>query len=216
MPTPEITYNPKAGRYVYADSKRFVPKAVIQHLVATEQQQLGVRLQGVTRLLATGKIDLPTWQTRFADTLKAAHLRLAALAAGGKTGLSPQHYGATGYQLAKQYEYLDRFARQLAAGQVSVAQAMRRSRLYASSAKLTYNRAEQITRQGEGFLEAKRVLDAQAQHCADCLRYSTKGRWVPANQVTLPATACACGQFCKCQIYYRKSRSLSAPLPGVG
>lgn len=211
---PEVVYNPKAGRYVYADTKRFVPEAVIRHLVDTEQQQLGVRLQALTRLLDAQKIDLPEWETRFAQTLKDSHLRMLTLGAGGKDSLTPRHYGAAGYQLGQQYKFLDRFANQISGGTVSTAQAMRRSKQYAASIRVTFGKAQQISRIAEGFNEARRRLDPQAQHCSDCVTYAALG-WTWAELLPPAGTNCACSQYCRCSIVYRKGGKTS-PLTQAG
>ncbi|MFM7372930.1 MAG: hypothetical protein ACKO2Z_35140, partial [Sphaerospermopsis kisseleviana] len=78
----EVEYVPKAGRYRWADTKRFVGRETLLNLVDQESQRLKVRLQGVTRLLLDEKIELSEWQSRFADELKASHLRIGMLAGG--------------------------------------------------------------------------------------------------------------------------------------
>jgi hypothetical protein len=206
MPTlqpEEIGYNARAGRYFYRDTKRFVPNAVIQTLVDREEAALGVRLQGLTRLLAGRKITLQDWQTRFAETLKLSHIRMAALAAGGKEGLTAAHYGAVGFQLRQQYGFLGRFAQAIADGTISEARALQRSRQYARSIRVSFGRSQQLTKGTEGFTQARRTLDAQARHCGDCVRYAALG-WTLSEMLPTPGMACACGQQCRCSIFYRK------------
>ncbi|MBD3882171.1 hypothetical protein IFO70_10410 [Phormidium tenue FACHB-886] len=202
------TYDARAGQY-RGENGRFVPRLEIMRLLDQEAVRTQTQLRGHTRLLIGGKLDLAEWESRTAATLKAAHLRIASLAAGGKGNLSPKHYGAIGYQLRGQYEYLDKFANDLAAGKLTPNQALRRSAQYGQSIRKTFHRAEQITRGSEGFSEAKRSLDPQAKHCASCLAHSTRGRWKPIAEVVLPGAACACGQFCRCSIVYRYRRESS-------
>ena len=209
-----ITYNPKAGRYVGSDGK-FVSKAVVDNLLDQEQARAEVRLKGLTRLLIEQQIDLAEWQSRTAQTIKEANVRELTLAAGGKDRLTSRHYGAAGYQLQQQYKYLDNFARQLYAGNVTEKQAIRRSGLYAQSVRITFSRSEQLSREAEGFTEAKRSLDPQAQHCNSCLKHSTNGRWVLASRVTPAGLNCECGQWCRCRVSYRRRPANSLNQSGI-
>jgi hypothetical protein len=200
--TSPIAYDSRAGQYRGVNG-RFVGRTQVMKLVDQETQRTETRLKAQTRLLIQGKLDLPQWQINIAQTLKDSHLRMGALGAGGRQNMTAQVNGAVGYQLRKQYEYLDRFASDLAAGKLTPEQALRRSGLYAKSVRKSFHRAEQLTRKNANFQEAKRSLDPRAQHCSSCLKYSTGGKWKPIDQVMLPGENCECGQFCKCSIEYR-------------
>jgi hypothetical protein len=209
-----ITYNPQTGRYVGADG-RFVPASVIANLLDQEQAQTAVRLKALTRLLIDQKITLSDWEQRFAQTLKESNVRALALGAGGKARLTQRHYGSVGYQLQQQYKYLDNFAQQLSGQKLTEAQAIRRSGLYASSVRVTFNRSEQISREAEGFNEARRSLDPQAMHCDSCLVHSTNGLWIPADQVVPAGVDCECGQWCRCTVTYRRRPASALNQPGI-
>ena len=200
----EVEYVPIAGRYRWADSKRFVSRQTLLNIADQESQRLKVRLQGVTRLLLDNKIDLPQWQGRFADELKAAHLRVGMLAGGGQDQMTQAKYGSVGYQIKRQFDYLANFANDIAAGDMRPSRILARAGLYSESVNATFNRVEQITRSDEGFTEALRSLDSQARHCPSCISYSTQGQWLPVEQVTPPAIACECQARCRCSIRYRK------------
>jgi hypothetical protein len=47
----------------------------------------------------------------------------------------------------------------------------------------------------------RRKLDAQAQHCEDCMQYAARGV-VPIGSVPLPGQRCACGSRCRCRVEY--------------
>ena len=210
----EVEYVPAAGRYRWADTKRFVGRQTLLNLVDQESQRLKVRLQGVTRLLVDNRIDLAEWQNRFAEEIKASHLRIGILAGGGQDQMNAQKYGATGYQIRRQFEYLSNFANDIAGGNMRPSQILRRAGLYSESINSTFNRVEQITRADEGFTEALRSLDSQAQHCNSCISYSTRGKWLPAEQVVPPAINCECQARCRCTIKYRK-RPTNLNRPGI-
>lgn len=199
-----VKYNPRAGRYVGADGK-FISQNYVKNLLTQEIQQTEVRLAALGRLLTSDKISLPEWEQRFAETVRASHLRAAALGSGGREQMGARHFGAVGYQLQQQYSYLDRFAGTVAAGNLTPGQIIQRSRLYAKSSKISFYRAQQLSRVQEGQTEGKRSLDPLARHCASCIRYSTKGQWVPIEQIIPPGTNCECGNNCRCSVAYRQS-----------
>lgn len=200
----QIAYSSSTGQYRDLSTGRFVRRTEVMKFVDREIERTKVQLQGHTRLLIGDRINMAEWQVRMAETLKASHIRMGALGSGGVENLNSRKYGAIGYQLRQQYEYLSKFSLDVAEGWLTPKQALVRSGLYATSIKLSFNRCEQLTKQEEGFRTARRGLDPQANHCASCINYSTRGQWMPIDQVVLPGVACECGQFCKCPIEFSK------------
>jgi hypothetical protein len=204
-----VTYDRRASQY-RNDKGQFVPRPEITRLLNQEIGRSEARLKAHTRLLTQGKIHLAEWQIRMAETIKTSHLQMAMLSSGGKEQLTPRHYGAIGSQLRKQFEYLDNFARDLYAGKVTPTQAIRRSGLYAESVKITFSRAEQISRIEEGFNAGKRILDAGARHCSECIDYQ-RLEWTAIADIIPVGTNCSCQNRCKCRIVFaRIGRTLTA------
>lgn len=203
----EIRYDRNSGQYRDLKTGRFVGRSRVLKLLDQEVQRTEVRLAAQTRLLAQGRLTLSEWQTQMAETLKASHLRMAMFASGGREHLESRHYGAIGHQLKRQYEFLDRFAQDLATGRLTTAQAVRRSRLYGKSVRLTFFRVENLTRQLEGFTVGRRLLDPQARHCGDCIQHQ-RPEWVAIDEIVSPGTACACQNQCRCQVFYAKLTDL--------
>lgn len=202
---PELfpTYDRASGQYRDGNGAK-VGRARIRKLVDQEIGRTEARLKAHTRLLIAGKIDLPDWERRFAQTLKESHLRMAAFAGGGQLNLSSRHYGATGYQIRRQLEYLDGFAHDLAMGRLTADRALQRSAMYGKSIRTTFNRIEKLEREIEGFTVAKRSLDPQARHCASCIGYSTKGKWKPIAEVVPAGTNCECQSACRCSVVFAR------------
>ncbi len=198
----EIAYDTRAGQYRGANG-RFVPREQVQRFVDQEIRRTQIRLQAQTRLLVEGKLDIPAWQMAMAGLVKDSHLRMAALGSGGKDQLDARQYGAVGYQLKRQYQFLDQFAQDLADGKLTPERAIWRSGLYASSVKQTFSRTEQLSREREGFTVGKRLLDAQAQHCPECIGYE-RPDWVAIADIMPVGTNCSCQNFCKCRIVYAR------------
>jgi len=211
-----MQYDSRAGQYRDLTTGRFVRRPEVMRVVEAEEQRLKVELQRHTRALISEQVDIAQWQTKCAESLRASHIRIGALGSGGIENMTSAKYGAIGYQLRTQYEYLSGFAVDLAEGFLTPAQALVRVGRYSTSIRPSFHRCEQITRQDEGFRTAKRSLDPIAQHCRSCIRYSTQGRYVPISEVVMPGTACECGQSCRCQVSYSKftTESFAAQVAG--
>lgn len=211
-----MQYDARAGQYRDLTTGRFVRKPDVMRVVDSEQQRLKAELQAHTRALIAEQLDVAQWQVRCAESMRASHIRIGALGSGGIENMTPAKYGAIGWQLRNQYEYLSRFAVELAEGFLTPSQALVRVGMYSSSIRPSFHRCEQLTRQDEGFKTAKRSLDPVAQHCSSCIGYSTQGRYVDINDVVMPGTACECRQNCRCQVEYSKftMQSFSAQIAG--
>ncbi|MGL5926364.1 hypothetical protein [Chroococcidiopsis sp.] len=202
--TQRVSYARKVGKYRDDNTGRFVSRDRILRLVDEEVARLATRMKAHARNLTAGNIDLPTFQQRAVEDLKLSHVRMAILGSGGKSLTTSAQYGATGRLLREQYNYFDGFARDLAAGKLTKAQAIQRASLYGASTRSAFHQSEKIARGREGFKLASRVLDAGAQHCPSCLRYSTNGLFVPIEQIISPGVNCECRFRCRCRIEWKK------------
>lgn len=198
-----VTYDRRTGQYRSADG-RFLKRADVLRLVDKEALQLEVRMKGHARLLVQGKIDIPEFQKRAAEDLKLSAIRSTILGSGGRSQVTSQAYGSTGRLLREQYQFLGGFARDLADGKLSKAQAIQRASLYGASTRSAFHQAEKIARGREGFKLAKRILDAGAQHCNECLQFATGDRFVPIENIVPVGTRCSCRSRCRCSIIWKK------------
>lgn len=198
-----VSYDRASGRYRGSDGK-FISRDRILRLVDEEAARLSARMQGHARLLTAGKIDLPTFQRRSAEDLKLSLVRSGILGSGGRSLTTSAQYGSIGRLLRDQYQYLDGFARDLAAGKLTPKQAIARAGMYGASTRAAFHQSEKIAKGREGFIEAMRRLDPQARHCNSCLLYDTKGQWLPLEQVIMPTVNCECMNRCRCGVLFRK------------
>ncbi|WP_414755570.1 hypothetical protein [Anabaena sp. CCY 9910] len=197
-----LIFDPNSHRYRDSETGRFVKAGDISQLIDREVNRAEVRLKGHARLLAQGKINIPEFQARMAQTLKEAHLRNAAVGAGGVKSLTPTHYGKVGAELKKQYKYLYQFGKDLADGKLTSKQAIRRAGMYAASARTSFHEAEFTSRGKVGFY-AKRLLDPQAKHCDACIAHQ-RPNWTLIQLITPPGVDCQCGGRCRCRLVFRK------------
>ena len=197
------SYDRATGRY--RDEKgKFLSKVAVAALVDGRINKLSANLKRFTKMLADGSITLDQWQGSVREAIKAAHIQTAIIGHGGRDGMGSAEYGRIGQSLRQEYSYLQNFARDLLERRVSRAMAIARIGLYAESVRSSYWEGANMRQEKQGYSLMSRILDAQAQHCQDCLDYASRGL-VPIGSVPLPGQRCACRARCKCRVeYYRQ------------
>jgi len=196
----EWSYDRNAGRY-RDERGKFLSQAAVQKLVDGRIGKLETQLKQFTRMLGNGSISLDQWQGSVRAAIKAAHIQAAIIGHGGRGNMGSAEYGRVGQNLAREYRYLQKFARDLLDGRISGPMGIARISLYAESVRGSYWQGTEFRRQAEGYSLMRRKLDAQAQHCEDCMQYAARGV-VPIGSVPLPGQRCACGSRCRCRVEY--------------
>ena len=204
------SYDRKSGRY-RDERGRFLSKASVGKLVDGRIDKLDVQLKRFTRMLSDGSITLDQWQGSVREALKTAHIQAATIGYGGKSEMGSAEYGRIGQRLRSEYTYLQGFARSLLDGRVSAPMALARIGLYAQSVRGSYWQGTEMREQQRGFSLMRRILDEQAVHCQDCLRYAARGI-VPIGSVPMPGVRCECGARCKCRIEYFRQQAPTVPV----
>jgi hypothetical protein len=202
--TPRYRYNTDAGRYTTLNGKFVsqikVVRAVARQITATEKRMLGLSEQ-----LKNEEIDLQTWRNGMLSELKTLHLANAAAAKGGWAQMTPADYGRVGGKLARQYEYLNRFASQIQYGtQPLDGRFTQRVKMYAGAARDTYQSTRDEVADALAFDEERNVL-GNAEHCDECVDETGKG-WVPIGSLK-PIGGRLCKTNCKCRKRYRNSKT---------
>lgn len=204
-PNQTITYDRRVGKYRDGATGRYVSRVSILRLVDEEAARLATRMQAHARNLVGGGIDLPTFQKRAAEDLKLSAIRTTILGSGGRSQTTAAAYGTTGQLIKTQYIFLDGFANDIANSKLTKSQIIQRAALYGASTRSSFHAAEKIARGREGFILAKRQLDAGSQHCQECLNYSTGDRFVPIEEIVPIGTRCSCRARCRCSIVWKKT-----------
>lgn len=200
--TPGYGWNEDAGRYVDLSTGRFVSQAQIRTALDATLRDAQDEIRDLARGLNEGWISLPDWQQRMAQEVKLIHLASGAEAVGGWAQLDQREYGRIGYELRRQYEYLQNFALQIERGEQRLnGTLINRALMYGESGRRTY---EQVRRAGMALREMnqeRRVLGV-ADHCDDCIRIAAEG-WQPIG--TLPPIGDSqCLTHCHCTFDYRQ------------
>lgn len=199
-----IEYRQSTGRWHDTESGQFVPKSRVVFERKKEIARLETRLAGLGRLVGTGKIPVSEFQTRMMETIKASHIRMAALGAGGKDNLNNAIYGAVGGRLSQESnKYLKNFGKRLVEDKdITLEYIIWRSKLYAKSANRTFHKARKIERIIAGSTLARRRLGGNKNHCLQCPYLTTNGKFVPVEDVTAIGDRCDCMGNCQCEIDY--------------
>ena len=155
-----------------------------------------------------GALDIDKWHEMTSKSLEGLHSTAALAAVGSMDNWRKYNKGGRLKKLldeliAVQQAYLDNFAAEMHSGK----QAMNgfvpvRARMYADAAVGTYEAIRRAIFEGEGFEGERRVLDAAAEHCSDCVKAALLG-WQLIG--TLPAIGdSACNVHCTCMFEYRR------------
>jgi hypothetical protein len=206
----EWSYDTNLGRY-RRPSGQFMSQKAVMALVDGRIDKLGQQLRRFTQMLADGNITIDQWQGSIREAIKAAHIQATVLGHGGKDGMGSAEYGRIGQRLRAEYTYLQKFAGDILAGRVSTAMALARVQLYAESVRGSYWEGSTIRQERQGYSLMRRILDPQAQHCDDCVRYAGAGL-VSLGSLPMPGQRCECRSRCRCSVEYRRNAVPTVPV----
>lgn len=161
--------DPRTGRFVSRDT---IKRGVDQIILASQN-----RITEFSNELRTGVIDIAEWQSLMRDEIKNTQLTALALVKGGWKQLTQSDFGAAGARIREQYQYLSDFTDKLLNGTILTdGQFMNYARMYAASARIGYQRAQQELLEASGYTQELNVLHP-AEHCKECVECSARG-WV--------------------------------------
>lgn len=198
-------YDPVSGRY-RGSNGRFLSQSAVEALVDGRINKLGTLLRRLTNMLSSGDITLVQWQESVREALKLAHVQAAIIGNGGRDTMQASDWGRVGQRLRAEYRYLEGFARDLLAGSISTPMALARIGMYAQAVRGSYWEGTTIRQEKQGYSLMRRILDPQANHCDDCLRYAGRGA-VPIGSLPMPGQRCACMSNCKCSVKYMRQQA---------
>jgi hypothetical protein len=98
-------------------------------------------VENITERLLADQIDVNTWLREVRAELKNVYIQQYLLGIGGQSQLTFKDYGSIGGMLADQYRYLQDFAREIAAGNLTPGKIKQRIAMYANSCRESWGRA---------------------------------------------------------------------------
>jgi hypothetical protein len=204
------TYDSASKRYRGADGRYLSPKQMVG-LRDAFTDKMKARAADLAQSRSEGTLSANAWEREMRSLVKACHIDMAALGRGGRRQMAPADWGRVGAAVKQQYQYLGRFADDTA--NLSEAQVRARAGLYVEAATAAYERgraaAFEVTlpqhpgdgstacgancrchwdlQETEQGVEARWVVNAGAESCADCLGNGAQWNPLIVQQAINPA-----------------------------
>lgn len=201
---PSYIWLPALRRYRDTVSGQFVSLEDVRDWSSRSITESADHARGLAGALAADDVTLGQWQSDMRNQIKEEYIRQYLLGRGGRAQMTAEDWGSIGGQLASQYRYLDNFAAEIAAGNLSEKQIAARAELYLRSAHRAFESA--WSRANRGLEEVRWNLTA-AEHCSDCLDFAGFGWQKVADDPfggAYPGSGdTACLSNCRCYLSYR-------------
>lgn len=196
-----IRYVPIEDRYRTLPSGRLIPEASVRRAVDRVADEASERMADISRSLIERELAISAWQRQMMQLTKDAMIAGTVAGRGGSDQMTQADWGRVGRALRDQYDYLRRFALQIASGdQPADGRLVNRARLYGQQARVAYERTRARNAERLGRDEERNVLHP-AEHCGECRELAALG-WV--DRGTLPEIgARTCLANCRCSIEHR-------------
>lgn len=196
----QYRYNNNAQRWTDTRNGRFVSEQSVISEMRRHQNATFSALDGLTRELYAGRINLAQWELAVASQLKDAHLAQAIFAVGGRANMGNAEYGRVGGTLRDEYRYLSRFANAIASGQISERQALTRIRQYGKATQQSYWREYRLASKGEIYWNLTPADHCEAHAGAyGCVDLANGSPYTAETLPTVPgAGATTCRGNCTC------------------
>ena len=191
------------GRYQDRATGRFVKELQVRADLDKYIDAKNTRLDDLANQLRNREISLADWQLQMRNEMRMMHNNAAMVAKGGKAQMTQADWGRTGRELRSQYEYLDKWAKDIASGKAPLdGRLASRAKLYGNAARGTYEQERRVMAADKGNDEEMRILHAK-ESCKGCI--SIAGYWAPIG--TLPKIGSQeCSTNDMCTFEYRRSK----------
>ena len=200
---PDYGWSESAGRYIDLSTGRLISSSAVRDALEQVMEQGAINMHNLSEQLVNGEISLSSWQSSMMQEIKISHIAASTSAQGGFAQMTQSDFGFAGSQIKKQYEYLDKFANQIASGEQQLnGQIVYRADLYGQAPRGTYEAQRQRLEVANGMEEERRILEKDGANCEDCIAAADEG-WQPIG--TLPQIGdSVCLTNCRCEMEYRK------------
>lgn len=163
------------------------------------------RVRDATARLEAGQIDAGTWDMIMRNQIRNEYARQYMAATGGQTQMGKAAWGRVSNMIGEQNRYLAKLTEGLRTGEITPAQAMMRSGMYANSAREAWSKGNTVNARELGNDEEEWVL-GDSDHCETCLEFAAQG-WREIDYFPEPgAGQTLCLTNCKCHKEFRKSK----------
>jgi hypothetical protein len=195
-----FVFDRSIGRYRGAGG-RLISRAQVRRAIDVAIRNADNMAKSLADQYRKGEISLGRWEREMRTLIKNTHTLNAAAAKGGFDQLTQSDYGRIGRIVRDEYNHLDGFAGELAAGfQRPDGRMNARAMLYTRSGRQTYEVTQRRVARDAGLTEEKSII-APADHCQQCLDQAALG-WQPLGSLVTPGSR-TCLSNCRCELIYR-------------
>jgi len=202
--------SPGELEFVNLESNERIPLERVADLVdelldTTEEETIALLVD----LIEEERITVAEWKETMGGILKFLFIITALL--GGVGVLRGEDIADIEARLSIQYGYLDRFAREIAAGELSRGQIERRARMYVNSTRQGFWTVLDRRMAEAGYTQERWYAIGDANTCSPCMEAGLEG-WMPLGTYAEPGsgfvrrnptTLCAGLTSCRCRKTYR-------------
>lgn len=204
-----IRWEQQMARYRDRKTGRLVSERRVIRAASSFRQFTRDNIQNLTDRFLDGRLEIATWQERVAAEIKDARLVSHMAGRGGRNAMTSGDYGKVGSRLRFDYNRLDRFARNVANGDLTAAQIRANATLYGNATRSSFFDGSTRAKADAGFVYEQRFLGA-GENCDDCIRYAAMGR-VPVGTLPEPGDESVCRANCNCtKEYYEEGDDAEA------
>lgn len=137
---PNWGYDPRVHNYRNLDTGRFVNRRKVLTWSDDFLETTQGNSDALCDLLINDQLTLGDWQGQMQELIKQTYISEYVVGRGGLEQMTPRDWGILGYDIRDQYQWLDKFAQDIAAGKVSPLELKRRARMYISGAHQMFQR----------------------------------------------------------------------------
>lgn len=197
-------FDPKSGRYRDTTTGRWLSRDAVIDMAGKSLAASANAADELAALVSSGALTPADFGLLARTEIKNEYITQYLLGIGGREQMTPSDWGTIGRMLRDQYHpYLDGFIQDIADGKLTEAQIQARFRMYIDSAHQAYEKAAQKTARKAGFTEERWILDAEAEHCDDCVAYAGQ-EWQPIGTFPDPGDgSTTCLTNCRCYKIFR-------------
>jgi len=169
----------------------------IRGMVAQSTQFSQSYTGNLSTRLADGNISRAQFISGMREELKGEYIRQYMLGRGGYEQMTYRDWGSVGGSLADQYRYLEGFADDIVAGNMTEGQIRNRAGMYSNSAREAYSRGIDRMVRAWGADRETWVVSA-GDNCPDCIDNQDEGKQeigyfsMPGDGSTVCLTNCHC------------------------
>lgn len=198
--TPEISWDRRLGRYRDVSSGRLVASSTVRRELDRVLDRAERDARAVTQRLRDRTISVADWQREMATNIRRSQSAASALAHGGWAEMTPSRWGQVGGNVARELRYLDRFARQIASGEIPLdGRVLSRAESYILSSRIQYERQYHDLMVLLGYTTEQNILHAR-DSCTSCLSNTAQGVVVIGDLP--PIGSGVCRSRCRCTRTY--------------